>query len=147
MGWLRSRWDYVSGILFVVLFVVAFALTDDSGNTPAEVQSFYTDSGNQTKQFAAFFCFLAAMLAFLWFLGTLRGELFRAEGSDAPLTAVAFGSGLAFAVLMIGAVTFFTSPAFMASDDKFTFDPNTADFMLDAGYGLFVAALIVCSLL
>jgi hypothetical protein len=147
MGWLRSRWDYVSGILFVVLFVVAFLLTDDSGDTPAELTSFYTDSGNQTKQFAAFFIFLAAMLSFLWFLGTLRAELFRSEGADAPLTAVAFASGITFTVLMTAAITFFTSPAFMASDDKFQFNPNTADFMLDVGYGLFVAALVVAALL
>jgi hypothetical protein len=147
MGWLRSRWDYVSGILFVLLFVVAFLLTDDSGDTPAELRAFYTDSGNQTKQFAAYFMFLAAMLAFLWFLGTLRAELFRAEGGDAPLTAVAFASGISFAVLMIAALTLFTSPAFMASDDNYRFDPNTADFVLDAGYGLFVAALVLSSLL
>jgi len=147
MGWLRSRWDYVSGILFVVLFVVAFLFTDDAGNSPSEVTSFYTDSANQTKQFTAFFIFLAAMLSFLWFLGTLRAVLFRAEGGDAPLTAVAFASGISFAVLMIAALTFFSSPAFMASDDNFQFDPNTADFMLDVGYGLFVAALVLASLL
>jgi len=147
MGWLRSRWDYVSGILFVVLFVVAFLLTDDSGDTPAEVQSFYTDSGNQTKLFVAFFFFLAAMLSFLWFLGTLRGDLFRSEGGDGSLTSVAFGSGLIFTTLMTAGLTLLISPAFMASDDKFTFDPNTADFMQDAGYGLFVAALIFASLL
>jgi hypothetical protein len=35
----------------------------------------------------------------------------------------------------------------MASDEKFTFDPNSADFMQDLGYGLFVAALILASLL
>jgi hypothetical protein len=147
MGWLRSRWDYVSGILFVVLFVVAFLFTDDAGNTPGELTSFYANSDNQTKQFTAFFIFLAAMLAFLWFLGTLRAELFRAEGGDAPLTAVGFASGISFAVVMFGAVAFFSSPAFMASDDNFRFDPNTADFMLDVGYGLFVAALVLASLL
>jgi hypothetical protein len=48
---------------------------------------------------------------------------------------------------MVTALTCFTSPAFMASDEKFTFDPNTADFMQDLGYGLFVAALILASLL
>jgi hypothetical protein len=147
MGWLRSRWDYVSGILFVLLFVVAFLLTDDSGDTPAELRAFYTDSGNQTKQFAAFFIFLAAMLAFLWFLGTLRAELFRSEGADGALTSIAFGSGLVFTVLMTAGLTLLTSPAFMASDDNFTFDPNTANFMQDAGYGLFVAALIFSSVL
>jgi hypothetical protein len=73
----------VSGILFVVLFVVAFAVSGDSGDTPAELRDFYADSGNRTKQFVAFFFFLAAMLAFLWFLGTLRGELFRAEVATA----------------------------------------------------------------
>lgn len=147
MGWLRSRWDYVSGILFVVLFVVGFLLTGDSGDSPAETTRFYTDSGNQAKLFAAYFMFLAAMLAFLWFLGTLRSELYRAEGGNAPLTAVAFASGISFAVLMMAAMTFFTTPAFMASDDNFQFDPNTADFILDAAYGLFVAALVLASLL
>jgi hypothetical protein len=146
MAWLRSRWYWVSGILFVVLFV-AFAVSGDSGDTPAELRDFYADSGNRTKQFIAFFLFLAAMLAFLWFLGTQRGELFRAEGGDGSLTAVAFGSGLTFTVLMVTALTCFTSPAFMASDEKFTFDPNSADFMQDLGYGLFVAALILASLL
>ena len=147
MGWLRSRWDWMSGVVFVVLFVVAFLTTGDSGDTPAELRDFYADSGNRTKEFVAFFVFLAAMLAFLWFLGTLRGALFRAEGGDGSLTAVAFASGLTFAVLMTVAITCFVSPAFMASDKKFTFDPNTADFVSDIGYGLFVAALIIASLL
>jgi hypothetical protein len=147
MGWLRSRWDWVSGILFAVLFLVAFAVSGDSGDSPDELQGFYADSGNRTKAFVAYFFILAAMLAFLWFLGTLRGVLFRAEAGDGALSAVAYGSGLVFAVLMTAALTLFSSPAFMASDDNFQFDPNTANFMLDAGYGLFVAALVLSSLL
>ena len=147
MGWLRSRWDWMSGVVFVVVFVVAFLLTGDSGDSPSEVTDFYTDAGNQTKQFAAFFIFLASMLAFLWFLGTLRAALHRAEGGDAPLTAVAFASGVSFAVLMTAALVFFSSPAFMASDDKFQFNPNTADFILDAAYGLFVSALVLSALM
>ena len=125
MGWLRSRWDYVSGILSSSFFVVAFLLTDDTGETHVEVTDFYTDSGNRTKEFVAFFFFLAAMLSFIWFVGTLRGDLFRSEGGDGPLTAVAFGSALVFTTLMTAGLTLLISPAFMASDDKFAFNANT----------------------
>jgi hypothetical protein len=38
---------------------------------------------------------------FLWFLGSLRAVLRRAEGGVGRLSAVAYGGGLATAVLML----------------------------------------------
>jgi hypothetical protein len=56
-----ARWAPLSGIVFVILWLVAFALMgDEDRNSSSEVLSWYADSGNRHKQIAAFFVVLAA---------------------------------------------------------------------------------------
>ena len=43
-----SRWAPVSGILYVILWVlVIFAFEGDQGDSDAEILSWYADSGNR----------------------------------------------------------------------------------------------------
>jgi hypothetical protein len=79
-GFRWERWSALAGILFVALFVVALALTGNTGDNPSEVQEWYADDDNQTKTIVAWFIWVASALAFLSFLGTLRDMLVRAEG-------------------------------------------------------------------
>jgi Domain of unknown function (DUF4386) len=94
-----TRWWPVSGIIFVVLFLVGFALIGNSGDTPAEVLAFYVD--NEVRLIVAFFLLAASALAYIWFVATVRGVLARAEPEPRPLTALGFGGGLATAILLI----------------------------------------------
>jgi hypothetical protein len=141
-----DRWDFVGGILFSALFIISLALAGEAGDTPREVQRFYTDEGNRGQQFFSYFLFLAGILAFLWFLSALRILLLRAEGEPARLTALAFGSGLVAATMFLGAISLFVASAGVADDDDFRFNPNTANFVMTAGYGFFVAGVVVAAL-
>ena len=145
-----ERWSAVAGVLFVALFAVALALSGNTGNTPAEVQEWYADDGNQIKQIIAWFLYVASALAFLSFLGTLRDMLVRAEGGPGTLSSLVFGPGLVFTALYICGVSLFAAPAALARDSDFTLDPNTASMLNNAGYftlvgGVMVAAILVLS--
>jgi hypothetical protein len=140
-----ARWDYVSGVIFVVLFIVSFAVAGDPGGTPTKVEAFYADSGNRNKQFLAFFLFLAGLLAFLWFLGALRRTLLRAEGEPGTFTALAFGSGLVSAALMLGAIAMFVAPAGAGEDKDFKVVGDTVNVVQSAGYVLLVSAVVMAA--
>lgn len=146
-GFRWERWSALAGILFVALFVVALALTGNTGDTPSEVQEWYADDGNQTQAIVAWFIWVASALAFLSFLGTMRDMLVRAEGGPGTLSALVFGPGLVFTALYIAGVSLFAAPAALADDADFKLDPNTAQMLSDAGYFLLVGGVMVASIL
>ena len=62
------------------LFLVTLGVGGDGpGDTPEEVTRYFADDGNRNAEFFVFFLLVAAALAFLWFLGALRGVLVRAD--------------------------------------------------------------------
>jgi magnesium-transporting ATPase (P-type) len=134
-------------MLFVALFAVALALSGNTGDTPSEVQQWYADDGNQTKQIVAWFLYVGSALAFLSFLGTLRDMLVRAEGGPGTLSALVFGPGLVFAALYVAGVSLFAAPASLADDTDFKLDSNTAQLFNNAGYFLLVGGVMVASIL
>jgi hypothetical protein len=142
-----ERWSALAGVLFVALFIVALALTGNTGDNPSEVQQWYADDGNQTKAIVAWFIWVASALAFLSFLGTLRDMLVRAEGGPGTLSALVFGPGLVFTGLYVAAVSLFAAPAALADDSDFKLDANTAQMSNDAGYFLLVGGVMVASIL
>ena len=142
-----ERWSAVAGVLFVALFVIALALSGNTGDNPSEVSEWYADNGNQTKQLVAWFLYIASALAFLSFLGTLRDMLVRAEGGPGTLSALVFGPGIVFAALYAASVSFFAAPAALADDSDFKLDPNTAQMFNNAGYLTLVAGVMVASIL
>jgi hypothetical protein len=146
-GFRWERWSALAGILFVALFVVALALTGNTGDDPSEVQKWYADDGNQTQAIVAWFVWVASALAFLSFLGTMRDMLVRAEGGPGTLSALVFGPGLVFTGLYVGGVSLFAAPAALADDSDFKLDPNTAQMLNDAGYFLLVGGVMVASIL
>jgi hypothetical protein len=145
-GFRWERWSALAGVLFVALFAVALALSSATGDSPTEVQQWYADSGNRTKEFVAWFLFMAAAIAFLSFLGTLRDMLVRAEGGPGTLSSLVFGPGIAFTVLLVGAVSLFAAPAALGGEDNFKLDPNTAEMFADAGYFVLVGGGMIASI-
>jgi magnesium-transporting ATPase (P-type) len=146
-GYRWERWSALAGVLFVALFAVALALSGNTGDNPSEVQQWYADDANQTKQIVAWFLYVGSALAFLSFLGTLRDMLVRAEGGPGTLSALVFGPGLVFAALYVAGVSLFAAPASLADDSDFKLDPNTAQLFNNAGYFLLVGGVMVASIL
>jgi hypothetical protein len=91
-------WERIAaglGIIFVVLQVGAGAMLGGApalDAPPPEIQSYLVDDGINVLLAAT----MAASAAFfgLWFLGSLRTFLERAEGDPGFLSRVAFGAGL-----------------------------------------------------
>jgi hypothetical protein len=136
-----QRWSPLAGVAYVILFLVALGVSGDGpGDTPEEVTRYFADDGNRSAEFFVFFLLIAAALAFLWFLGALRGVLVRAERDPARWTALAFGGGVASATLLMASASLFLARAGAASQDEFAFDPATANMFTNAAY-----ALLVCS--
>jgi hypothetical protein len=89
----------LTGILFVVLVIVAFLVsgetpaTDDS---PREIVDFYLD--NDDSQAAASAVLALGCVALVFFLGTLRRSLRAAAGDDGGLSTVVLLGGVVIAV-------------------------------------------------
>jgi hypothetical protein len=128
-----ARWSPVTGILFVALWLVAFAVTDgspDSGDSDAKIVAYYADSGHRARDIVGLFLILAASLLFLWFLASLRSRLARAEGRAGALTAAAFGAGLVSSVLWFVAIAVFVAPSFArAYSGMFRLAPETISLL------------------
>jgi hypothetical protein len=147
-----ERFGALAGIAYVVLFLIAIAVSGEgAGDTNAEITRYYADEGNRNTDIAGFFLLIAAGLMFIWFLAYLRVRLLRSEAEPGRLSALAFGSGLASAVLLMAAAAVFVAPAGavenVESDSGFVLDPNTVQVLGSLGYGLFVASVMVASLL
>ena len=143
-----ARWAPVSGILYVILWVlVIFAFEDDQGDSDAEILAWYADSGNRDKQTATYFLVLAASLCFVWFLSNLRGRLAGAEGTAGVKTALAFGAGLVAVTLWTAASAVWISLSFAVDDsDEFVVDPNMERLFGVLGYALWFGGTTIALL-
>jgi len=138
----NSRAAGIVGIVFVVLFVVGVLLlganTPESDASDADITSFYNDDGTHALIVIGFYACVVASLAFLGFVGHLRGML-RSARQDSGLVFAAASAGVVFAAALI------TASAAMASvSGAILFgDVDTARIGLDAaqmfpqlGFGL-----------
>jgi hypothetical protein len=94
----------LTGILFVVLVIVAFAVSGETPGTddPAEeIVDFYLDN-DESQQLASALLALGCV-ALVFFLGSLRRALRAAAGDEGGLSTVALLGGL---VLAVGASIF-----------------------------------------
>lgn len=105
-----KRWPAfapLTGILFVVLAVLAFIVsgeTPDTNDSPQKILDFYVD--NDSEQMFAAALLAWAAVAFLFFLGVLRTTLRAAEGTIGRLSAVAFAGGVLLALGMLAFASF-----------------------------------------
>ncbi len=146
-----ERWGPLTGLLAIACWIVAFIVgtsSPDTNASDAKIGGYYTSHSHQIHDIVAFLIFLAGILLLLGFLAALRSRLVDADRVPGRLTTLAFGSGVASAVLFLLAIALFTSPAFTANDTgKFRLDPNTYRLVNDLGYTVWVGAVVVAALL
>jgi hypothetical protein len=146
----RISWERLAALAggaFVVLYVAAFALGIEVGETDQEILEYYGDSGNRAQEVVAFFLIAAAALAFVVFASALRSLIARAEQETAMLAALTWAGGTACAVLVLAGNAVSRATAFAATSDEFELDPNTSRLVGDAGLLLFASGAIAAILL
>jgi hypothetical protein len=97
-----ERWASWGGVLFAILSIVVFALPGEPAKTSAttpEIARYVTDKSDELR-WAAFVGGLA-VIALLWWLGSVWRLLRRAEGGTPRLTIVAVGGALVASVLIL----------------------------------------------
>ena len=90
-----ERWNAASGYLVIVLGIAGAAFERGSPLFTApieEVVAFW--STYQRELLAQSVMFVLSAGAYLWFFGSLRSVLMRAEGGTGTLSAIAFGAGI-----------------------------------------------------
>jgi Domain of unknown function (DUF4386) len=146
------RWQRLSplaGVLAVVGILVGFALNSgspDTNDSDAKISAYLASHSHQVRGLVGFFLFLAGILFLLVFFWVLRARLAAAEGGPGRLAALAYGCGVASAVLWLAAAIFFTGPSVAANDTSKFHDPSGYRLMSDIGYQFWVAAVVVGAL-
>jgi hypothetical protein len=101
-----ARYGAMTGIVFVLVVIVGFAVTPqppDANAAPAEILNYVVD--HHSAMHAVQLILAAAGFLFIWFIGTLPDYLSRIEVAAGrhALANLAWGGGLiAIATLMIG---------------------------------------------
>lgn len=100
-----TRSGAFAGIAFValaVLWAIVLATADRPSYNSADdaVTEFWTDSGNRRLLLLADLALGLAGVALLWFLGSFRVVLRRAEGEPARLATIAFAGGVVLSALL-----------------------------------------------
>jgi hypothetical protein len=145
-----ERFAPLSGVLAVVLIVVAFALFPDeipeADESIGKIVDFWRDHDGEASASAIVWALSA--VPFLWFAGSLRAALRPAEGGAGRLASIAFAGLVAFAIgSAVGAAIQFAlaesaddlSPAAIEALNALTvnfwipFIVGTATFLLASG--------------
>ncbi len=112
-----ERWGAASG--FGALLAGAAAVVFERGpvrasDPVAKIADYFAD--NRGALLAQALLFVIGAGFFLWFVGSLRSFLFRAEGGTGRLSTVAFGAGVASTMITVVALTFQIGLATAAKD-------------------------------
>jgi hypothetical protein len=93
-----ARFAPLTGVIWVVLFVVAFLLggdTPDDDSSAAKVVHYWTTHKSDQDATAIIAAF--GLLFFIWFAASLRDSMRRAEGGDDRLASISFAGAVIFA--------------------------------------------------
>jgi hypothetical protein len=146
----RISWERLAalaGLGFVVLYVVAFALGIEVGDSDREILDYYADSGNRDKEVVAFFLIAGAALSLTVFATALRSIITRVEQESAMLAALAWAGGIGCAALILAGNAVSRATAFASSDEGFQLNVDTRDLFEAAGFLLFVSGALAAILL
>src|SRR5438552_9815920 len=135
-----SRWAPLSGVAFVVMYVVGILLvrTPDSNDPAQTIAAYYADSkSHRVDTIIAAYILIAAGLLFLWFLSCLRSRLRPAEGDPGTLSTLMFGAGVLFVgLLSVGALGLAAVPGSITfGDNGNIFDAGTIQAAQRTGRG------------
>jgi hypothetical protein len=148
-----ARWAALGGVAYVVLFIAGILIKDsgapDFDAPPAEVVSFYGDSGNRDQIALGWGLVLLGVFGFLWFLAAVR-EFMRRIDAEGLLINLATIGGAVYAALTLTGIGLEAGVETM-SDDTFRDQvfPELIHAARDAGYvlhatgGVGAAALII----
>jgi hypothetical protein len=113
----RERWGAASGLGAIATGAAAILFERgpvSAGDPIATIVAYYTANAAALRAQALLFVLGAGF--FLWFLGSLRSFLARAEGGTGRLSAVAMGAGAASTVITLAALAFQLGLAGAAQD-------------------------------
>jgi hypothetical protein len=140
----------LSGLAFVVLFVVAIFILDLAGHDDRDeaLNSFYGDAGNRARVVVGAYMLGGAGLAFLWLSYHIRSRLHSVESDSDGVADLGFAGAVVFVVLLF-AFGAMQGPTYAASIDFYDepetqltrIVPHQGYAML--GYGFLAAALWV----
>jgi hypothetical protein len=146
----RISWERLAalaGLAFVVLYIAAFTLGIEVGDSNREILRYYASSSHRAKEIVAFFLIGFAALSLVVFATALRSLIARAEQETSMLAALAWAGGIACAVLVLAGNAVSRATAYTALDDKFRLDPNTRRLFEDTGFLLFASGSLAAILL
>jgi hypothetical protein len=134
-------------VLWAVLLIVADRPGHNSSNDA--IADFWGDSGNRILVLLAAISLSLAGVALLWFLGSFRVVLRRAEGEPARLATIAFGGGVALAALMFvkNSIDGGLAIALEFEADGFTLDPDAYRTLRAVFLGLLIHEGIAAAVL
>jgi hypothetical protein len=139
----ERRWEGLApltGIAAVALWWVSLFLVEGVTNPPSEnvtperALAYFRDE--EVGIFVSSFVFALGSLLFVWFVGSLRAALVAAEGGIARIAHIAFGAGLAFAVLTL----LFALPPSVGAFSQEDLSPAAAESLFYLDDVFFVAA-------
>jgi hypothetical protein len=143
-----------AGIAFVALTVawaVLLIVADRPGHNSSNdtISEFWDDSGKRGLVLLATVALSFAGAALLWFLGSFRVVLRRAEGEPARLATIAFGGGVVLAGLMFvkNSIDAGLAIALEFEADGFTLDPDAYRTLHAVFLGLLVHEGIAAAVL
>jgi len=114
----ETQWERLSaltGLAFAILMAIAFAIQGvlpEADDSRSDIARFFADSHEDVM--TGVVIRVAAGIFFLWFVGTLRSALARAEGGTTRLSAVAYGAGILMLASGIGAMASLSAIAYNA---------------------------------
>lgn len=127
-GW--ERLAATTGLIFVMLSVLAGFLPGSplSGSAATEeIRNYFVE--HRTALLWQGLLFTGAGIFFVWWLGSLRAFLRRAEGGGGRLSAVAFGGGVAAAGAAVVLIAGDTALAYRSAN---SLEPGALVFVRDA---------------
>jgi hypothetical protein len=135
-----DRWGAATGYLVFALGIAgaAFERGAPPANAPAE-ETLAFFAKYQTELLAQSLLFVFSAGAYLWFFGSLRSFLFRAEGRTGTLSTIVFGAGAVWAGLQMVFQSFQVALALSSSGE---IEPSLAAMISDLIYALSVIAYV-----
>jgi hypothetical protein len=130
----KATWDRVApgfGVVFAVFFVLGFLLIGDSpslDDSPEEIATYFDDE--RGKLLMVIVLFGLAIVAFLWFLGSLVHTL-RVEADESRLAATALGAGVVTTTVFGGIVLLNAGLTFQIAEDG---DPGVVAAVYDLAW-------------
>jgi uncharacterized membrane protein YhaH (DUF805 family) len=144
------RWGSLSGIVFAVLFVLAFLVggsSPDASDSNAKISQYLAKSSSYHRNVAALFIAIVAVVALVAFFAAVRTQLTTAAAELGSHGSLVLAAGTASAVSLLAAAVAFVTGPITAHDYRATpFDPNIYRLTQDLGFAFWVASGLFAAL-